>query len=164
MQDAAPQEVVLTNCFPGSQNWKIQTIWDAVTHPLISTTLEVACLSCYQTNPILILIPHFTAIETWKCLYFEGNSHCCTPGSPCGLFGGECDKDNHCAGDLVCGDNNCFPNTLEMTSNPIFWGEWDCCTTADRKNPLSGFVPESQAIVTGIAKIVSPTTECHLAT
>ena len=51
--------------------------------------------------------------------YFQAS--CCKPGEPCGLYGGDCDKDEDCAGDLVCGDNNC----------PDFWPDaissYDCC-------------------------------------
>ena len=46
---------------------------------------------------------------------------CCTTGSPCDVGGGDCDKDSHCSGNLVCGNNNCRK-----------WGKhWkrsaDCC-------------------------------------
>ena len=46
---------------------------------------------------------------------------CCTTGSPCDVGGGDCDKDSHCSGNLICGNNNCRK-----------WGKhWkrsaDCC-------------------------------------
>ena len=28
---------------------------------------------------------------------------CCTPQKPCGLGGGDCDVDQDCKGDLICG-------------------------------------------------------------
>jgi len=48
---------------------------------------------------------------------------CCTDDAnePCGLGEGDCDTDDECAGDLVCGENNC----LRMGSG--FKKGSDCC-------------------------------------
>ena len=48
---------------------------------------------------------------------------CCTDDAnePCGLGEGDCDTDDECAGDLVCGTNNC----LRMGSG--FKKGSDCC-------------------------------------
>merc|ERR1719483_711710 len=38
---------------------------------------------------------------------------CCTRKAPCGINQGDCDRDNQCSGNLVCGKNNCpvrFPS------------------------------------------------------
>ena len=50
---------------------------------------------------------------------------CCTDDNKCSENQGDCDYDSDCAGDLVCGTNNCpegFPD------------EFDCC----KQNPNSG--------------------------
>lgn len=44
--------------------------------------------------------------------------NCCTKANPCTLGDGDCDKDEECAGGLVCGENNC----------PQFGETKDCCT------------------------------------
>ena len=63
---------------------------------------------------------------------------CCTPAAPCGLWLGDCDRDTDCAGDLVCGTDNCPAGSSTM----------DCCVGnravkrtfamfhSDRKRPL----------------------------
>ncbi len=35
------------------------------------------------------------------------NEGCCTEEFPCGLGDGDCDGDEECRGDLVCGTDNC---------------------------------------------------------
>ena len=47
--------------------------------------------------------------ETWEC---------CSSSHPCGIFEGDCDADNDCAGNLVCGSNNCYSS---------FPWHADCC-------------------------------------
>ena len=42
---------------------------------------------------------------------------CCIPSAPCGLWLGDCDRDTDCAGDLVCGTDNCPAGSATM----------DCC-------------------------------------
>ena len=58
-------------------------------------------------------------LETCQGLWENGS--CCTAKSPCGLGGGDCDKDTDCEGSLACGKNNCRK----------FWKGamkyWDCC-------------------------------------
>ena len=50
------------------------------------------------------------------------NNGCCTKDNPCGKGDGDCDNDSECAGDLVCGRNNCK------------WGGYDdCCIAKKRK-------------------------------
>ena len=34
-------------------------------------------------------------------------NECCTSESPCGVGEGDCDFDNQCSGDLICGNDNC---------------------------------------------------------
>jgi len=44
---------------------------------------------------------------------------CCTADQPCKIGDGDCDLDNQCAGDLVCGTDNCP------------WGDGDDCCMED---------------------------------
>ena len=58
---------------------------------------------------------------TWS--KFDGD--CCSVDDPCGSGEGDCDDDNDCIGDLVCGKNNCgegFPKGA------------DCCQDAGTLN------------------------------
>ena len=50
---------------------------------------------------------------------------CCTSSNPCGLGEGDCDNDDQCAGDLVCGTDNCAAGAWYM----------DCCTTTTGTTP-----------------------------
>ena len=49
----------------------------------------------------------------------NGDHECCSRSSPCAENEGDCDSDDDCQGDLVCGQDNC----------PSNWGssEADCC-------------------------------------
>ena len=44
---------------------------------------------------------------------------CCSVDNPCGLGQGDCDKDDECSGDLVCGRDNCGMEYKSATA--------DCC-------------------------------------
>ena len=45
---------------------------------------------------------------------------CCKKNGPCGEGEGDCEGDNdECAGDLICGQNNCGPK--------FKWAGADCC-------------------------------------
>ena len=48
---------------------------------------------------------------------------CCTSSNPCGVDEGDCDKDSDCAGNLVCGTNNCKSSNSAWSSSGF-----DCCT------------------------------------
>ena len=50
---------------------------------------------------------------------FEETRECCSIQNPCVEGAGDCDEDDECEGDLVCGSNNCG---AEFT-----WGSADCC-------------------------------------
>jgi len=70
--------------------------------------------------------------QTW--LQFSWD--CCTPGSPCFEGEGDCDTDDDCSGDLVCGNNNCpqgFPARFGKSAP-------DCCEpTADMSRHLLNY-------------------------
>ena len=52
-----------------------------------------------------------------KCAPTNDNWTCCTSSSQCGHGEGDCDYDSDCAGDLVCGTNNCADGVSGL----------DCC-------------------------------------
>jgi len=60
---------------------------------------------------------------------------CCTAGSPCIECEGDCDVDNDCNGNLVCGNNNC------KAFGSFFHEKDDCCVKPEVKKsvaPTSG--------------------------
>ncbi len=42
-----------------------------------------------------------------------GYNFCCSPSRPCDVGEGACDEDVECAGDLICGDNNCVGDAFD---------------------------------------------------
>ena len=68
------------------------------------------------SNICLLLLPdpefagcNWSTEATWTC---------CSSSNPCGIFEGDCDGDQDCAGNLACGLNNC----------PDFFSSGaDCC-------------------------------------
>ena len=52
---------------------------------------------------------------------FSELTDCCNATHPCDIGQGDCDKDEDCLGNLVCGRQNCGPG--------FFWNSTDCCTT-----------------------------------
>ena len=50
-----------------------------------------------------------------------GGKSCCTKEHPCSQWEGDCDNDDECKHDLVCGSNNC-PRKTGME-----WDEYDDC-------------------------------------
>ena len=61
-------------------------------------------------------------IAPQRCEPKDNKWSCCTDTNPCGIGEGDCDKDSHCAGNLICG-------TKEDNSNNCPAGFWnmDCC-------------------------------------
>ena len=51
----------------------------------------------------------------------NGGNSCCSPLNPCVDGEGDCDNDNDCEGNLVCGVDNCD------RANPAFDSTDDCC-------------------------------------
>jgi len=56
---------------------------------------------------------------------------CCTPETPCRFSHGDCDKDEECAQNLVCGDNNCKDFHVEAGQKD------DCCTYPEYRSKRS---------------------------
>ena len=54
-----------------------------------------------------------------------GGDSCCTGSSLCGEGEGDCDEDRDCAGDLVCGTDNCSRGPLGQVVSFDF--DDDCC-------------------------------------
>jgi hypothetical protein len=72
-----------------------------------------------------------------KCLGSNQSKGCCTKETPCQYHDGNCDTDQDCEGDLVCGSDNCFRQKL-YTSEEFNVGGWvDCCTYEEQKNSYS---------------------------
>ena len=61
------------------------------------------------------------------CDASKNNWSCCTASNPCAIGEGDCDNDSQCAGDLVCGTDNCqsFNSAWPASS-------WDCCTSGKK--------------------------------
>jgi len=57
---------------------------------------------------------------------------CCTKENPCNEGEGDCDVDNECSDDLICGNNNC------KQFGSFFHEKDDCCV---RQNPITISVP-----------------------
>ena len=57
--------------------------------------------------------------------------NCCNPISQCGKGEGDCDSDDDCAGDLICGSSRDSSNNCknEFIYSRSFWADSaDCCT------------------------------------
>ena len=81
----------------------------------------------FTLSTSVLLNEKFILAQDQSCTSWQGGSiswGCCNPNSPCGVGGGDCDRDRHCLGSLKCGNNNC------ATDFPAD-GNWDinadCC-------------------------------------
>ena len=54
-----------------------------------------------------------------ECNPTNNDYQCCTTTNPCVFGEGDCDSDDECDGNLVCGTDNCGAGNSNM----------DCCTT-----------------------------------
>ena len=50
----------------------------------------------------------------------NGNNECCSAANPCKEGGGDCDVDDDCTGELLCGFNNCNPG-FDSTDDCCYW-------------------------------------------
>ena len=50
----------------------------------------------------------------------EGGDDCCNRTNKCGVGEGDCDSDDDCKGNLVCGADNCRGSTFDPND--------DCCS------------------------------------
>ena len=65
--------------------------------------------------------------EPEPCDYEHANTKsCCSSANKCSYNQGNCFKDNHCIGNLLCGSNNCdttaFPNGANCCYKPATVG------------------------------------------
>ena len=60
--------------------------------------------------------------------------NCCTPDKPCGLGGGDCDEDEDCKGDLICGLRQLNSNNCVNEPDGIEWPDNDDCCIAKRNS------------------------------
>ena len=67
-------------------------------------------------------------ISVHRCAGREvDEGRCCTKDNPCQHGEGDCDSDQECQGDLICGDNNCKQFAA------YFHPKDDCCVKPDVK-------------------------------
>ena len=53
----------------------------------------------------------------------DGGNSCCTKQFPCSQWEGDCDNNDECEDELVCGHNNC------PIKEGLDWDQYDdCCT------------------------------------
>merc|ERR1711970_1344474 len=77
-----------------------------------------------NNKPVLLLTPRCRGRNFDK-------ERCCTDGTPCKEGEGDCEVDNECTGDLVCGNNNC----KDFAS--FFHEKDDCCIKPESIIPKS---------------------------
>ena len=81
------------------------------------------CHVIFPINIFRILYPfHVVMFNIGRCKggkNIEYNKDCCTANDPCGNGEGDCDRDDHCAGNLVCMPKIC---------GKAFGDNAECCT------------------------------------
>ena len=75
------------------------------------------------TMCVIKIFCYVTFFNTGECNggMFSELTNCCNLDNPCNIGQGDCDTDNDCLGNLVCGKQNC--------GTTFFWNSTDCCTT-----------------------------------
>ena len=58
-----------------------------------------------------------------------GDDSCCQPYNQCSIGQGDCDTDEDCKGNLVCGNNNCDGKGFDNTD--------DCCIEPGNNLPVT---------------------------
>ena len=72
---------------------------------------------------------NFSSAQDQRCNGVPSiNWSCCSSNEPCGVGGGDCDRDSDCLGSFKCGNNNCqadFPGDASWpTSADCCYGKW----------------------------------------
>jgi len=69
---------------------------------------------CWLKNNYVQSRAHVYAVSGRKaCVKCTGGDSCCEPFNKCGENEGDCDHNNDCKGDLVCGEDNCLGSSFE---------------------------------------------------
>ena len=86
----------------------------------------------------------FVTSDASECTASTDDGACCTSTAPCALGGGDCDHDYECAGDLVCGTDNC----KNFGSASVFYDFDNCCTSGKYSsyNLINGMCDTSKNI------------------
>ena len=68
---------------------------------------------------------------TWCLLFTDrcdpsiGNMTCCTSAQPCHVGFGDCDNDDECVGNLVCGVDNYDTSSIDVCQlGKFIWNSW----------------------------------------
>ena len=78
---------------------------------LVLGLIEIIIECIISDNPAPRCIRSGTSVaDTWGC---------CSSSNPCGADEGDCDNDNDCSGNLICGVNNCVGSQFHPAA--------DCC-------------------------------------
>lgn len=76
--------------------------------------------------------------EAPRCALQNFDWNCCSAASPCELHQGDCDNDSHCAGELVCSQNEFCRDNPDQCPHSTF----DVCVAPDRRELSSSFRDE----------------------
>ena len=63
----------------------------------------------YSNYNSLLILDSFSGCDWTGGSTYEGKYDCCSSSHQCGVSEGDCDNDDECFGNLLCGSNNCFP-------------------------------------------------------
>ena len=115
---------------------------------LVRNIFQLGLIFCFLTmsSKVTLSFLIFQTATNPKCnpkTWASYSKTCCTDDAnePCGLGEGDCDTDDECAGDLVCGENNC----LRMGSG--FKKGSDCCELPTIKGKVLSIVEESRYVL-----------------
>ena len=91
--------------------------------------ISLASLTIFILESFILLIFLF---EGPRCNgYPKTEWDCCNPTTKCGEGEGDCDTDDDCVGDLICGSSRDKSNNCknEFANSASFWmDKADCCT------------------------------------
>ena len=89
---------------------------------------QVIFVNSFHSNYVICrcCVTYFHILEMPKCSGVPSTDwNCCSTSSPCNIGEGDCDRDSHCSGSLICGSNNCQKDFSSSGSN--WQSSADCC-------------------------------------
>ena len=95
--------------------------WFSVTTTTTTTAAAAATATTTTTTTATTTDEHFQRCKGRNFFPWP----CCTPQNPCPEGEGDCEIDNDCSGDLVCGNNNC------KQFGSFYHEKDDCCVKPD---------------------------------